>query len=277
MEPNHYVYIYFDPTVSDDIVIEGVHYINQPFYVGMGVKNRHVSHLRKAKGTHLHKTFCINKCRSIINKGYEPIIVKIKTNLSFDEAQKLEIYLINQIGTINDVDGVKRGSLTNLTKGGEGTIGYRQSESTKSKRSETLKQLWASGDDKISKSKESFDKNRNIINNRKKSDPEYREEIRLKAIEANKREDVKIARSNAVKSVWNNEEIRSAKIAKMTEVNSSNEMRAKRSESNRKRWEDPEYRARMAESNKKRWQDPEFVAKMNKKKLERQAKKGAIK
>lgn len=276
MNNQHYVYIYFNPMVPDNININGIIYNFQPFYVGMGTKNRHVSHLRKARGN-IHKTFCINKCRSILNMGFEPIIIKIKTNISIEEAQQLEIQLINQIGTIHNVDGVPRGPLTNLTKGGEGTIGYIQPDETKNKRSETLKHLWASNDTKISKSKESFDINRDKINSRKKTDPDYREELRLKAIEANKKEEVKLARSIAVKNVWANEDIRKSKVAKMSKINSSEEMRAKRSESNKKRWQDPEYRARMAESNKKRWQDPEFVAKMNKKKLERQAKKGAIK
>lgn len=50
-------------------------------------------------------------------------------NLSFDEARKLEVNYIKHIGRRD----LKKGSLINMTDGGEGSIGFKHTEDTKKK------------------------------------------------------------------------------------------------------------------------------------------------
>lgn len=113
---DYYVYVYCDPRKF--CLIEMGEYIlkNVPFYIGYGRKNRMYFHL-KMKDTNLSK---INKIKSIIKDGHKPLIFKLKDGLNHEDATKLEIYFINEIGTQLEVRDVKRGPLTNQTPGGDG-------------------------------------------------------------------------------------------------------------------------------------------------------------
>lgn len=118
----YYVYIYY---CYEDI----------PFYVGYGKNNRMFDHLNEAKKkptavTGEHK---LNKIRKILKEGLEPRIEIVASDLSRDEACRLEIELIEKFGRSD----LGLGPLTNMTKGGDGTVEW--SDELRSKLSEKRK------------------------------------------------------------------------------------------------------------------------------------------
>jgi len=107
---NFYVYIYKNPLKD-----------NTPFYVGKGKKRRAYDHLNETiSNTHnYHKFWTINKIRQ--ETGDDPIIEFYKTDLSNEEAIKIEEELITLYGR----EDLGTGILTNLSDGGEGNFGYK--------------------------------------------------------------------------------------------------------------------------------------------------------
>ena len=67
------------------------------------------------------------KMKSIIETGNIPIIIKIEENLSFEQANNLEIKYISLLGRIDKGTGI----LTNHTDGGQGTKNKILSKETK--------------------------------------------------------------------------------------------------------------------------------------------------
>lgn len=89
---------------------------NKPFYVGKGKGTRAESHLQEARGNEKNWSNKL-KCRvinSIINRGLTPIVVRIATQLTEDEAFRLEIDEIEKYGRICAGTGI----LTNIKDGG---------------------------------------------------------------------------------------------------------------------------------------------------------------
>lgn len=116
MNNDYYVYVYCDPRTSSNLIVDDVKFDYLPFYIGYGRKNRINFHL-KMKDSNLLK---INKIKSIISDGYNPLIFKIRENLEQKIASNVEKYYIKEIGTILEVLNVKKGPLTNQTPGGDG-------------------------------------------------------------------------------------------------------------------------------------------------------------
>lgn len=107
MATTYYVYIYFDPRTR------------QPFYVGYGHGTRAYQHLRLAKyntTASYHNPHKTNKIKALLREGVEPHIKIVEDNLTKQDAQELEIFLIEFIGR----RGLNTGPLTNLTSGGDG-------------------------------------------------------------------------------------------------------------------------------------------------------------
>lgn len=120
-----YVYVYLDPRKPGKYVYGDFQFDYEPFYVGSGQRKRYLSH---AKDSVLHRDnsnpLKSHKILKIIKETSREqlvrLIVKIKKNLYLDDAQKLEIKLIQTIGRYD----LKTGPLTNLTDGGEGHLNY---------------------------------------------------------------------------------------------------------------------------------------------------------
>jgi hypothetical protein len=119
----YYTYIYLDPRKPGKYIYEEFSFEFEPFYVGAGHGNRYLFHIIEAhtkykledmEKMNKHKR---NKILKIERENKtEPIILKLKENITELEAFNFEILLIAKIGRIN----VGTGPLTNLTPGGDG-------------------------------------------------------------------------------------------------------------------------------------------------------------
>ena len=147
---NLYVYGYFNPEklmskqtkiafVNADIDTTDLEH--EVFYIGYGVKDRCLFHMRNAADITKsdHK---LNTIRGLIERGNPPIIKILKNNMaSRIEATELEIKLINEIGTVRVLDGTATGPLTNQAQGGQG--GFAGGEEISKKISDSRKgKMW---------------------------------------------------------------------------------------------------------------------------------------
>ena len=113
-----YVYTYCDPRVRCESEYFGVRLEFLPIYVVYGRHDRMMWHLKFRKGD--RNLLKIHKLKAIIAGGNQPIVLKVVEGLGQDEAQEMERKWIAEIGSISEIPGIKRGSLTNLTVGGDG-------------------------------------------------------------------------------------------------------------------------------------------------------------
>lgn len=129
---NFYVYGLLDPRKPGKFEYEGLDicFLYEPFYIGYGQKNRLCAHFYPSSLK--IKSRKSNKIKSIINKGLDVIKIKIHDNLSFDDANKIEIEIINCIG---------KKILTNISDGGRGCTGTKILKTRKSVDKVCLKTL----------------------------------------------------------------------------------------------------------------------------------------
>jgi len=109
-----YTYIYYDPSRN-----------NEPIYVGKGIEDRAWKHLTKR----IKHPF-IQRLQLMKKNGIKPII-GLYSGLNEEFAHFLEVELIQKFGRKD----LGKGSLLNLTDGGEGPSGRRHSEEAKEKMS----------------------------------------------------------------------------------------------------------------------------------------------
>jgi len=102
----------------------------EPFYIGKGKDSRYISHLRNYK-LKKNDSFLSRKINKILKNGCSPYITKLYENLTEKEAHSIEIELIDIIGR----RCVGKGSLVNITCGGEGISGFKHSDETREKMS----------------------------------------------------------------------------------------------------------------------------------------------
>jgi hypothetical protein len=120
-----------DPFVEKEYECEYFLFKNEPFYIGKGKLDRLTEHL-KLKSNSNKNIKKKNRIKSIFDNGKEPIILKIKENLSEREALDIENKIINEIGR----EDLNKGPLLNLNDGGQLTqINYRHTQETKDKMS----------------------------------------------------------------------------------------------------------------------------------------------
>jgi hypothetical protein len=122
-----YVYAYCDPQKPVELIVEGVSFNHEPFYVGKGTKNRIRVHLCPSR--HTLKLPLYAKIAKMCRNGISPVIVECKQCETDKEACDWESKLIKAIGRRD----TKTGTLANLTDGGEGC--WSMSDSVKIKRS----------------------------------------------------------------------------------------------------------------------------------------------
>lgn len=121
----YYVYLYLNPLLNDAFIYGDYNFQFEPFYVGKGKNDRCNFHLNESKKNNSKKYPVINKIKKILKSNLEPIIIKIKENLTECDAFILEKELIHIIGRKD----LKKGPLKNVTDGGEGASGYIASDS----------------------------------------------------------------------------------------------------------------------------------------------------
>lgn len=153
-ENKFYVYVYLDPRKPGKYIYGEYSFYYEPFYVGKGHDKRSGDHITEAKNI-LNKEmkinkknfpeinlYKINKILKIIRENSDiPIILKIEENLLEKYSFKLEKKCIKTIGRHD----LKKGPLTNLTDGGEGTSGILVSEETRLKHSTSVLQFDLNG------------------------------------------------------------------------------------------------------------------------------------
>ena len=105
MEKDYYVYAYLNPMVERNFFNEFVEWNFACFYIGKGCKNRcnkRVNEALNGKSTE-EMNYIVNNIHSA---GLEPIVVKIKENLTEKQAFILENYMINELGIHNLVNEI---------------------------------------------------------------------------------------------------------------------------------------------------------------------------
>ena len=150
--PNkYYVYVYCDPTKKGKFSYPNLDicFLFEPFYIGMGKRNRMYSHLKPQNL--IKNSPKIGKIKKLMKLNYLPIIFKLEE--SFDKLFIIdkEIFYITNIGRRVVI---KDGPLMNIMGGGEGTYDYP--EEYKKKLSINAKQRYLNSDvtrKKISESK----------------------------------------------------------------------------------------------------------------------------
>lgn len=126
-----YVYALLDPRKPGPFYYGHWKFSHEPFYVGKGHGNRFET-THKNDGHNIFKSRKIHNIRAL---GMEPIVVFKKSALTERQALSLEVHLIDRVGRAN----LKKGPLTNLTDGGEGTIGKIVTRKTRLRQSKSIK------------------------------------------------------------------------------------------------------------------------------------------
>jgi len=140
----YYVYIYLNPLKPGNYKYKKFNFNFEPFYIGMGKKNRIHQHIIRSKynyRTNLHMTLKENTILKILKNNQEPIIFKLYDKLTIESAIRLEKCIIKLIGRRD----IGLGPLSNLTDGGEGTKGTVLTEIQRKNISIRFKKMWKDG------------------------------------------------------------------------------------------------------------------------------------
>jgi len=139
---NCYLYVYTDPLKPGKFTYTdiGISFLYEPFYVGKGSRQRMLQHIPEAK--RINKTYKHKTIINIIDSGLDPkdYIVKIKNNLSDDEAYLLEEQVVDSIGRKR----INKGPLLNIRPGG-GWMTYNGNSKLSYKDKLDIKELYRSG------------------------------------------------------------------------------------------------------------------------------------
>lgn len=132
-----YAYVYLDPRKPGHYCYNDVCFLYEPIYVGKGCSKRRHSHLAslKTQGTTYFQNKLLNILKEFDKDDLKRYVLTIADGLSEAHAFDLEKKLITEIGRA----GLKAGSLTNLTSGGDGAASYVFTNDIKRKISENVK------------------------------------------------------------------------------------------------------------------------------------------
>lgn len=131
----YYIYVYLDTRKKGSYSFGDFHFEYEPFYIGKGVNERYLTHLRVANGSRKGKNnLIVSKIKSILNVGFEPTIIKIIEGLTKENYDSYEISTIKLIG--KSCDGL--GPLLNTTDGGDGGVTWIGEHHNKGKKLEEI-------------------------------------------------------------------------------------------------------------------------------------------
>lgn len=131
----YYIYVYLDTRKKGSYSYGDFHFEYEPFYIGKGINDRYLTHLKIANGSRKGKNnLIISKIRSILNDGFEPKIIKVIEDLTRENYDSYEISTIKEIGKL--CDGL--GPLLNITDGGDGGITWVGEHHNKGKKLEEI-------------------------------------------------------------------------------------------------------------------------------------------
>ena len=122
----YYTYIYLDPRKPGKFKYKEYQFDFEPFYVGQGTGYRWKRHL-DFKNKSSNRNFNLEKKEiilSILEDSLNPIILKVKDNISSEESILVEMELISLIGRIDN----QTGTLTNKSNGGENCSEFKHSK-----------------------------------------------------------------------------------------------------------------------------------------------------
>lgn len=213
-----FVYIYLDPRRTHQ------RFGNEPFYVGKGCRSRHLAHLKSS-----HNELVNRKIAAIREEELQPIVILVATKLTNFEALELENQLIENIGTIATIEGVKRGPLCNFRIGAPEPDDGKVSEATKLKL--RLKMLQRCEDTNFKRFL-SISATENWLNNK-----EFRKTITQKAIDRYR----------------DPEFMEHHKSMMLQRYKDKPELKSQISQKNKEYWSSPEGRQRRSDSAKARW------------------------
>ena len=216
MEHKFYVYALLDPRDLGNFIYDNLDlsFRYKPFYIGKGGNPYQLfSHLKQVKNGKIdkhnpRKSYTI---RNMLVENIEPIIIKIKDNLSESMAFQLEIFYIINIGR-KDLD---KGPLLNLSFGGEGTSGYKWTKEQRKKHSVIQKKVCNDPEVKRRRTKSTINSH---------SNKEYKEKARLIAIELQSDEDRRNRNIQSNKDKWKNEDFRKWRTDLQKEIMSKPEV-----------------------------------------------------
>jgi len=122
-----YVYVYLNPLKPGKYQYDGLNmsFLYEPFYVGRGINNRYMKHILDliSNRNFEHNPLKFNILKKIIKsidiERIKDYILFYATNLSNIDANELEQNIILSIGKRVD----NSGPLSNITDGGEGSLG----------------------------------------------------------------------------------------------------------------------------------------------------------
>ena len=131
----YYIYVYLDTRKKGSYSFGDFHFEYEPFYIGKGVNERYLTHLRVANGSRKGKNnLIVTKIKSILNDGFEPLIIKIIEGLTKENYDSYEISTIKLIG--KSCDGL--GPLLNIMDGGDGGVTWIGEHHNKNKKLEEI-------------------------------------------------------------------------------------------------------------------------------------------
>ena len=145
-----YVYALLDERKPGTFIYNNLIFDYEPFYIGKGNGSRMQNSI-KWYGSQ-HNKFKTRKINKIVAASKKIILIKIKNNITEDEAFNIEYSTISLIGRHPN------GPLTNLTDGGEGSCGFKHSPES----IEKIKGTW------FSKDKEPWNKGKKMSDEHKK-------------------------------------------------------------------------------------------------------------
>jgi len=125
---NSCTYLLLDPRKPGKWFMENIALEFEPFYVGKGLTYRPYQHTSERELK--IKSPKSNKIKAILKKNLIPIVYIYKHDISDKEAIFYEIELIKLFGRLDKGTGI----LTNLTDGGDGHRGFKQSKEMITKR-----------------------------------------------------------------------------------------------------------------------------------------------